>query len=108
MIGLTRRQADTLAFIRGFVDRNGFSPNFDEIMDAVGMASKSNVHRLLEALEERGAIRRVKHRARSIEIVRDEPAVVHLKAVLAAVESGDVSLASHAFIAAKRFLEGRP
>lgn len=67
--GLTRAQFDLLTFIRGYAEDKGYPPSFDEMCEAMGLASKSGVHRLLVALEERGAIRRLPHRARAIEIV---------------------------------------
>ncbi|KQZ49740.1 hypothetical protein ASD54_12440 [Rhizobium sp. Root149] len=69
--GLTHQQADTLRFIQAFItESGGAGPSYDEIKDALGLASKSGVNRLLKALEERGRIRRLPHRARAIEIIR--------------------------------------
>ena len=67
---LTRKQRDLLAFIHGRVQRDGVPPSFDEMKDALDLRSKSGIHRLITALEERGFIRRLAHRARAIEIVR--------------------------------------
>lgn len=69
MAGLTQRQSALLDFIRGYSDRQGYAPNFDEMTAALGLASKSNIHRMLKGLEERGYVRRLFARARSIEIV---------------------------------------
>ncbi|KIT16958.1 transcriptional repressor LexA [Jannaschia aquimarina] len=67
---LTRKQRDLLAFIHKRLQRDGVPPSFDEMRDALDLRSKSGIHRLITALEERGFIRRLAHRARAIEIVR--------------------------------------
>jgi repressor LexA len=67
---LTRKQHDLLHFIHGRMQRDGIPPSFDEMKDALDLRSKSGIHRLITALEERGFIRRLAHRARAIEIVR--------------------------------------
>ena len=67
---LTRKQLDLLNFISDRVRRDGVSPSFDEMKDALDLRSKSGIHRLITALEERGFIRRLPHRARAIEILR--------------------------------------
>jgi repressor LexA len=67
---LTRKQHDLLEFIHKRMQRDGVPPSFDEMKDALDLRSKSGIHRLITALEERGFIRRLAHRARAIEIVR--------------------------------------
>ena len=67
---LTRKQLDLLEFIHKRLERDGVPPSFDEMKDALNLRSKSGIHRLITALEERGFIRRLAHRARAIEIVR--------------------------------------
>jgi len=67
---LTRKQLDLLEFIQERLQRDGVPPSFDEMKDALDLRSKSGIHRLITALEERGFIRRLAHRARAIEIVR--------------------------------------
>jgi len=67
---LTRKQLDLLKFINDRVQRDGVSPSFDEMKAALDLRSKSGIHRLITALEERGFIRRLPHRARAIEIVK--------------------------------------
>jgi repressor LexA len=67
---LTRKQLDLLDFINRRMQRDGVPPSFDEMRDALDLRSKSGIHRLISALEERGFIRRLAHRARAIEIVR--------------------------------------
>ncbi|MDU8929741.1 transcriptional repressor LexA [Alisedimentitalea sp. MJ-SS2] len=67
---LTRKQLDLLAFIQKRLQRDGVPPSFDEMKEALDLRSKSGIHRLITALEERGFIRRLAHRARAIEIVK--------------------------------------
>jgi repressor LexA len=67
---LTRKQRDLLEFIHRRVQRDGVPPSFDEMKEALDLRSKSGIHRLITALEERGFIRRLAHRARAIEIVK--------------------------------------
>ncbi len=67
---LTRKQLDLLEFIHARLQRDGVPPSFDEMKEALDLRSKSGIHRLITALEERGFIRRLAHRARAIEIVR--------------------------------------
>ena len=67
---LTRKQLDLLDFIKKRMVRDGVPPSFDEMKEALDLRSKSGIHRLITALEERGFIRRLAHRARAIEIVK--------------------------------------
>ena len=67
---LTRKQIELLDFIRTRLDQDGMPPSFDEMKDALDLRSKSGIHRLITALEERGFIRRLAHRARALEIVK--------------------------------------
>ena len=67
---LTRKQHELLIFIYRHLSKNGVSPSFDEMKDALGLRSKSGIHRLISGLQERGFIRRLPHRARAIEILR--------------------------------------
>ncbi len=67
---LTRKQLELLDFIQKRVAVDGVPPSFDEMKDALDLRSKSGIHRLITALEERGFIRRLPHRARALEIVR--------------------------------------
>jgi repressor LexA len=67
---LTRKQYDLLHFIHKRLQRDGVPPSFDEMKEALDLRSKSGIHRLITALEERGFIHRLPHRARAIEIVR--------------------------------------
>lgn len=67
---LTEKQKQLLMFIHGRVQESGVSPSFDEMKDALELKSKSGIHRLITALEERGFIRRLPHRARALEIIK--------------------------------------
>ncbi|MEC8040600.1 MAG: transcriptional repressor LexA [Pseudomonadota bacterium] len=67
---LTKKQLDLLQFIHRRVQQDGVPPSFDEMKEALDLRSKSGIHRLITALEERGFIRRLAHRARAIEIVK--------------------------------------
>jgi len=67
---LTKKQLQLLDFINKRVQRDGVPPSFDEMKEALDLRSKSGIHRLITALEERGFIRRLAHRARAIEIVK--------------------------------------
>ncbi len=67
---LTKKQLDLLEFIHKRLQRDGVPPSFDEMKLALDLRSKSGIHRLITALEERGFIRRLAHRARAIEIVK--------------------------------------
>lgn len=67
---LTRKQHELLLFIHKRLSEDGVSPSFDEMKDALQLASKSGVHRLVSALEERGFIRRLAHRARALEVLK--------------------------------------
>jgi len=67
---LTSKQLELLKFISKRVEKDGVSPSFDEMKEALNLRSKSGIHRLITALEERGFIRRLAHRARAIEILK--------------------------------------
>jgi len=67
---LTRKQHELLMFIHERIKESGVSPSFDEMKEALDLASKSGIHRLITALEERGFLRRLPHRARALEVVR--------------------------------------
>ncbi|MGH7101622.1 MAG: transcriptional repressor LexA [Acetobacteraceae bacterium] len=67
---LTRKQHDLLIFIDRHLKTCGFSPSFEEMKEALQLKSKSGVHRLITALEERGFLRRRRHRARALEVLR--------------------------------------
>ena len=67
---LTRKQHELLMFIHERIKEQGVSPSFDEMKEALDLASKSGIHRLITALEERGFLRRLPHRARALVVVK--------------------------------------
>lgn len=73
---LTPKQQELLMFIHERMSEDGVTPSFDEMRDALDLKSKSGIHRLITALEERGFIRRLPHRARAIEIIKMPEAAV--------------------------------
>src|SRR5271168_5357834 len=74
---LTRKQAELLRFIHERLKEAGVPPSFDEMKDALDLRSKSGIHRLITALEERGFIRRLPNRARAIEVIKLPESVAH-------------------------------
>lgn len=85
---LTQKQKDLLMLIHRRLQETGVPPSFDEMKDALDLKSKSGIHRLITALEERGFIRRLPHRARALEIIKMPeasagPASVHAAAYAA-------------------------
>lgn len=82
---LTRKQHELLIFIDRHLRDTGFSPSFDEMKSALGLRSKSGIHRLISALEERGFLQRRRHRARALEVLRlpERPALPELPATTA-------------------------
>lgn len=67
---LTRKQYELLVYIDRHLKQTGFSPSFEEMKEALSLKSKSGIHRLIEALEERGYLGRRHHRARALEVLR--------------------------------------
>jgi repressor LexA len=67
---LTRKQYELLVYIDRHLKQTGFSPSFEEMKDALSLKSKSGIHRLISALEERGYLSRRHHRARALDILR--------------------------------------
>jgi len=86
---LTKKQLNLLEFIHKRVARDGVPPSFDEMKDALDLRSKSGIHRLITALEERGYIRRLAHRARAIEVVRLPESITGPKGFVPRVIEGD-------------------
>ncbi|MCX7356294.1 MAG: transcriptional repressor LexA [Alphaproteobacteria bacterium] len=74
---LTRKQNELLLFINQRIKDGGVSPSFDEMKEALGLKSKSGIHRLITGLEERGFIRRLAHRARALEVLRLPETAAH-------------------------------
>jgi len=82
---LTAKQHELLLFIQQRLEDTGISPSFEEMKEALDLKSKSGVHRLISALEERGFIRRLANRARALEVTRQPEDVVTAKAANEAV-----------------------
>jgi repressor LexA len=107
---LTAKQRELLLFVDGRLRESGVSPSFDEMREALALKSKSGVHRLISALEERGFIRRLPNRARALEVVKlpemrpaaQAPTVVPIRAASAArlAANDTVDLPLHGRIAA--------
>jgi len=70
IIMLTRKQLELLTFVDRHLRATGFSPSFEEMKEALQLKSKSGIHRLITALEERGFLKRRAHRARALEVIR--------------------------------------
>jgi len=68
---LTKKQKQLLNYIGTFQSRNGVTPSYEEMKDALTLKSKSGIHRLILALEERGFVKRLAHKARALEIIKD-------------------------------------
>jgi repressor LexA len=81
---LTRKQHELLTFIQTRLEESGISPSFEEMKEALDLKSKSGVHRLISALEERGFIRRLANRARALEVLRQPDSSVQRLASRAA------------------------
>jgi len=89
---LTRKQHELLLFIQRRLEESGISPSFEEMKEALDLKSKSGVHRLISALEERGFIRRLPNRARALEIIRQPDDVSGSSRPPAAKQSNVVQL----------------
>ena len=101
---LTAKQRELLLFIDARLKENGISPSFDEMREALDLKSKSGVHRLISALEERGFIRRLPNRARALEVTKLPEArtdnVVPLRAAVPAPANDTIGIPLHGRIAA--------
>jgi len=90
---LTRKQHELLRFIQIRLEESGISPSFEEMKEALDLKSKSGVHRLISALEERGFIRRLPNRARALEVLRQPEDVTTKAAPRAAANANDTVVA---------------
>ena len=101
---LTAKQHELLNFIHERLSATGVSPSFDEMREALDLKSKSGVHRLISALEERQFIRRLPNRARALEVVRmpeaASPAVPAAKPVIPSAANDTIEIPLHGRIAA--------
>ena len=95
---LTRKQYELLVYIDRHLKQTGFSPSFEEMKDALNLKSKSGIHRLISALEERGYLARRHHRARALDVLRlpDNMTGKDVAAVAAAAPEGAPAAAVHA------------
>ena len=66
---LTKKQKELLDYLKDYISHNQISPSFEEMKKAINLKSKSGIHRLISSLEERGFIKRLKHKARAMEII---------------------------------------
>lgn len=106
MMGLTSTQKELLDFIQDRIARTGIAPSYEEMRDHLDVSSKSGIFRLLNALEDKGRIRRLHHRARSIEVIGFNPLTARKTNIVAAealerigapVTAENVSLITAAF-----------
>jgi repressor LexA len=101
---LTAKQRELLLFIDKSLKGSGISPSFDEMREALELKSKSGVHRLISALEERGFIRRLPNRARALEVLKlpemQSASVVELRPTAPAPANDTVEIPLHGRIAA--------
>ena len=101
---LTSKQRELLLFVQDRLGKTGISPSFDEMREALELKSKSGVHRLISALEERGFIRRLPNRARALEVLKlpdsSAPAAAAAKPALPAAANDTIDLPLHGRIAA--------
>ena len=70
---LTKKQKELFEFLNKYIDLNGIAPSFEEMKKALNLKSKSGIHRLILSLEQRGFIKRLKHKARAMEITKELP-----------------------------------
>ncbi len=70
---LTKKQKELFVYLNNYISSNDISPSFEEMKKAVNLKSKSGIHRLITSLEQRGYIKRLKHKARAMEITKDLP-----------------------------------
>lgn len=93
---LTAKQHELIRFIQQRLEETGISPSFEEMKEALDLKSKSGVHRLISALEERGFLRRLPNRARALEVIRQPEDATPAARVSAGASSNVVSLADAA------------
>jgi repressor LexA len=91
---LTRKQHDLIRFIQTRLEETGVSPSFEEMKEALDLKSKSGVHRLISALEERGFIRRLPNRARALEVLRQPEDVTNTRPSTRAAANSNTALTS--------------
>lgn len=104
MLSMTPRQKEAYDFIRSFIDEKGYGPSYEEIQEAIGLASKSGVHRIVHSLRDRGLIHVRPNLARCIELRPAYDADYHLRRVLSALD-GTAFCDSKVVQEAARFLQ---
>lgn len=87
---LTAKQRELIVFIQQRLEETGISPSFEEMKEALDLKSKSGVHRLISALEERGFLRRLPNRARALEVIREPGDTTPARGAAPAVAAGNV------------------
>ncbi len=100
---LTSKQHDLLKFINDRLNETGVPPSFDEMKDALELKSKSGIHRLITALEERGFIRRLPHRARAIEVLKVPKSMPRRRGFVPEVIEGSGGRGREAAVSAPKF-----
>jgi hypothetical protein len=109
---LTSKQHELLLFINRRLNDSGVSPSFDEMREALDLKSKSGVHRLISALEERGFIRRLPNRARALEVLKlpesAAPSAPAPRPVIPAAANDTIEIPMHGRIAAVHRAGSRP
>src|SRR5579871_4083915 len=88
---LTRKQYELLVFIDRHLKQTGFSPSFEEMKEALDLKSKSGIHRLVSALEERGYLARRHHRARALDVLRVPENMAATREIAPAESNGGLS-----------------
>lgn len=91
MLSMTPRQKEAYDFIRSFIDEKGYGPSYEEIQEAIGLASKSGVHRIVYGLRDRGLIHVRPNLARCIELRPAYDADYHLRRVLSVLDGTTLS-----------------
>lgn len=89
---LTAKQRELIVFIQQRLEETGVSPSFEEMKDALDLKSKSGVHRLISALEERGFLRRLPNRARALEVIREPGDATPARAATSAASGNVVAM----------------
>ena len=107
--GITPAQSALLEYLRAFSEREGHAPSYEQMMAAIGYRSKSNIHRLITCLHERGLIRRMPGRSRAIEIIDQSNLPRELEQRIAAhCRKQGISRASFDVLSAEQYLRSVP
>jgi len=101
---LTKKQKELFVYLTDYISSNDISPSFEEMKNAVNLKSKSGIHRLITSLEQRGYIKRLKHKARAMEITKELPNNI-LKTINASNEESLINIPLVGLIAAGEAIE---